>query len=138
LSQIKGLKAKIGDEEAAASFTSVKVEPAASDGPPPAGAGSSESDSSTVLNDTDPAGATAPTEAPVPEIQQGTLLSSATTVAAGTAAVWQAEVFFHGRFLKVEEGETGFLDDDEPCSGFFAVEQPPPMAWWTEPMEHWN
>jgi homeobox-leucine zipper protein len=137
LLQIKELKAKLGDEEAAASFTSVRADPAASDGPPPAGAGSSESDSSAVVNESDPV----PTEAPVPgiQLQQGPLLGSANAVA-GTpvTAPLQGEVFFPGSFLKVEEDGTGFLDDDEPCGGFFAVEQPPPMAWWTEPMEHWN
>ena len=131
--QIKELKAKLGDEEAAASFTSVKAEPAASDGPPAAGVGSSESDSSAVLNDADPAVGAA--EAPVPEVQ-GALLPAPT----GAAATSHGVAFFHGGFLKVEEDETGFLDDDEPCGGFFAVEQPPPMAWWTEPTEHccWN
>jgi homeobox-leucine zipper protein len=130
-SQIKELKAKLGDEEAAASFTSVKAEPAASDGPPVAGVGSSESDSSAVLNDADaPAGVA---EAPVPEVQ-GALLP--TPAAAAGAATSHGGAFFHGGFLKVEEDETGFLDDDEPCGGFFAVEQPPPMAWWTEPTEH--
>jgi hypothetical protein len=55
LAEIKDLKGKLGDEDAAASFTSVKDEPAASDGQPPAGVGSSDSDSSGVLNDTDAA-----------------------------------------------------------------------------------
>ncbi|GJM98535.1 hypothetical protein PR202_ga15558 [Eleusine coracana subsp. coracana] len=138
LAEIKELKAKLGgDEEATASFTSVKAEPAASDGQPPAGAGSSESDSSAVLNDADLAGATPLIEAPVQEIQQqqqqqGTLLAGPAT--AVLTAARQGEVFFHGGFLKVEEDETGFLDD----GGFFAVEQPPPMAWWTESTEHWN
>lgn len=135
--QIKELKTKLGDEDAAASFTSVKAEPAASDGQPAAGAGSSESDSSAVLNDADMAGATPLIEPPVPEIQGTALLAgSAATAMAGAG---HGEVFFHGGFLKVEEDETGFLGDDEPCGGFFAVEQPPPMAWWTEPTEHcWN
>ncbi|TVU09902.1 hypothetical protein EJB05_43401 [Eragrostis curvula] len=139
LAEIKELKAKMGDEEAAASFTSVKEEPAASDGPPPAVVGSSESDSSAVLNEADATGATTVADAPLPEIQ-GTLLGSPTAVASAAvaAAARHGEVFFHGSFLKVEEDETGFLDDDEPCGGFFAVEQPPPMAWWTEPTEHWN
>ncbi|XP_062193941.1 homeobox-leucine zipper protein HOX4-like [Phragmites australis] len=139
LDEIKELKAKLRDEEAAASFTSVKEEPAASDGQPPAGVGSSESDSSAVLNDADAAGAAPATEAPAPEVQ-GTLLG-APSAGAGAAAAPAAShrgVFFHGNLLKVEEDETGFLDDDEPCGGFFAVEQPPPMAWWTEPTEHWN
>ncbi|WVZ65270.1 hypothetical protein U9M48_014665 [Paspalum notatum var. saurae] len=131
LAEIKELKAKLGDEEAAASFTSVKAEPAASDGPAPAGVGSSESDSSAVLNDADAAVA----EAPAPEVVQGALL----TTPAPAPAANQGGVFFHGAFLKVEEDETGFLDDDDgPCGGFFAVEQPPPMPWWTEPTEHWN
>ncbi|XP_066390386.1 homeobox-leucine zipper protein HOX4-like [Miscanthus floridulus] len=134
LAEIKELKAKLGDEEAAASFTSVKAEPAASDGPPPVGVGSSESDSSAVLNDADPPVPEAP---PVPEVQ-GTLLDAPCAVASAAAAVNHGGVFFHGSFLKVEEDETGLLDDDEPCGGFFAVEQPPPMAWWTEPTEHWN
>jgi homeobox-leucine zipper protein len=81
-----------------------------------------------VLNDADPP----VPEAPVPEVQGGTLLD------APCAVVNHGGVFFHGSFLKVEEDETGLLDDDEPCGGFFAVEQPPPMAWWTEPTEHWN
>ncbi|ONM22403.1 Homeobox-leucine zipper protein ATHB-6 [Zea mays] len=130
LAEIRELKAKLGDDEdAAASFTSVKAEPAASDGPAPAGVGSSEiSDSSAVLNDADPPVAEAP--APAPEVQ-GTLLVA-------PAAANHGGVFFHGSFLKVEEDETGLLDDDGPCGGFFAVEQPPAMAWWNEPAEHWN
>ncbi|KAF8694734.1 hypothetical protein HU200_002468 [Digitaria exilis] len=131
--EIKELKAKLGDEEAAASFTSVKAEPAASDGPVPAGVGSSESDSSAVLNDAD---APVTEEAPVPEVQQGTLLLPTPPVPAAAAS--HGGIFFHGNFLKVEEDETGFLDVEETCGGFFAVEQPPPMPWWTEPTEHWN
>ncbi|CAN6218023.1 unnamed protein product [Urochloa humidicola] len=136
--EIKELKAKLGDEEAAASFTSVKAEPAASDGPPAAGVGSSESDSSAVLNDLDAPVAEAPL---VPEVQGALFPAPAATACAGAAAGavnHNGGAFFHGGFLKVEEDETGFLDDDEPCGGFFAVEQPPPMAWWTEPTEHWN
>ncbi|CAL5087894.1 unnamed protein product [Urochloa decumbens] len=138
--EIKELKAKLGDEEAAASFTSVKAEPAVSDGPPAAGVGSSESDSSAVVNDLDAPVAEAP---PVPaEVQGGALLpapaAAACAGAGAAAAASHGAAFFHGGFLKVEEDETGFLDDDEPCGGFFAVEQPPPMAWWTEPTEHWN
>lgn len=129
LAEIKELKGKLGDEDAAASFTSVKEEPAASDGPPPAGMGYSDSDSSAVVNDTDATGATPPAELPAPEV--GTLL-----VAPCAAAAGHGEVFFHGNFLKVEEDETGFLDDDEPCGGFFADE--PPLAWWTDPTEHWK
>ena len=133
LAEIKELKAKLGGEEEAASFTSVKEEPAASDEPPRAGVGvgSSESDSSAILNDTDAAGAAPAAEAPAAEV--GTLLA-----APGAAAASHGEVFFHGNFLKVEEDETGFLDDDEPCGGFFADDQPPPLAWWTEPTEPWN
>ncbi|OEL25195.1 Homeobox-leucine zipper protein HOX4 [Dichanthelium oligosanthes] len=137
LAEIKKLKAKLGDEEAAASFTSVKAEPTASDGPPAAGVGSSESDSSAVLNDADHAPVA---EAPAPEVVQGPLLppTPAAAACAGAAAAGHGGAFFHGSFLKVEEDETGFLNDEEPCGGFFAVEQPPPMAWWTEPTEHWS
>ncbi|KAG8049913.1 hypothetical protein GUJ93_ZPchr0009g2131 [Zizania palustris] len=135
LAEIKELKAKLGDEEAAASFTSVKEEPAASDGPPPAGVGSSDSDSSAVLNDTDAAPAA---QALAPHEEAGTFLGAPASVA-GAAATCHPEVFFHGNFLKVEDDDTGFLDDDEPCGGFFADEQPPPLSsWWTEPTEHWN
>ncbi|KAL5201577.1 hypothetical protein ABZP36_035931 [Zizania latifolia] len=139
LAEIKELQAKLEDEEAAASFTSVKEEPAASDGPPATGVGSSDSDSSAVLNDTDAAGAAPAAEAVAPEV--GTFLGPAAPAPASascTAATCHAEVFFHGNFLKVEEDETGFLDDDEPCGGFFADEQPPPLSWWTEPTEPWN
>lgn len=132
LAEIKDLKGKLGDEEAAASFTSVKEEPAASDGPPPAGMGSSDSDSSGVLNDTDATGATPTEEAPAPEM--GTLLGG--PGAAGAAAAGHGQMFLHGNFLKVEEDETGFLDDEEPCGGFFADE--PPLAWWTEPTDPWK
>lgn len=116
----------------------MKAEPAGSDEPVAAGVGSSESDSSAVLNESSDAPVTE--EAPVPEVQ-GTLLLPTPPVAAGAgsaAAASHGGIFFHGNFLKVEEDETGFLDDEEPCGGFFAVEQPPPMAWWTEPTEHWN
>ncbi|KAL6844666.1 hypothetical protein ACP4OV_025325 [Aristida adscensionis] len=135
--EIRELKAKLGDEEAAASFTSVKEEPeqepepepepVASDGPPAAGVGSSESGSSAVLNAADAA------EPLAPEVLQGTLLGAA---GATVSAARHGEVFLHGGFLKVEEDETGFLGDDEPCGGFFAVDQP--VAWWTEPTEPWN
>ncbi|CAN6182612.1 unnamed protein product [Urochloa humidicola] len=133
--EVKELKAKLGDEDAAASFTSVKAEPAASDGPPAAGVGSSESDSSAVLNDLDAPVAEAP---PVPEVQGALFPAPAAVAGAAVVTSHNGGAFFHGGFLKVEEDETGFLDDDEPCGGFFAVEQPPPMAWWTEPTEHWN
>ncbi|KAL5205234.1 hypothetical protein ABZP36_033443 [Zizania latifolia] len=136
LAEIKELKAKLGDEEAAASFTSMKEEPAASDGPPAAGVGSSDSDSSAVLNDTDAAGAAPAAEALAPH-EAGTFLGAPAS-GAGAAATCHAEVFFHGNFLKVEDDGTGFLDDDEPCGGFFADEQPPPLSWWTDPTEHWN
>ena len=107
----------------------MKEEPAASDGPPPAGGvGSSDSDSSGVLNDTDmgATGATPAAEAPAPDLVT-TLLGGPGTAVAG---------FFHGSFPKLEEDETGFLDDDEPCGGFFADE--PPLAWWTEPTDPWK
>jgi homeobox-leucine zipper protein len=78
------------------------------------------------------------TEAPVVPEVQGTLLPAPAAAAGAGAAAGHGVVFFHGNFLKVEEDETGFLDDEEPCGGFFAVEQPPPMSWWTEPTEHWN
>uniref|UniRef100_A0ACD5Y8K8 Uncharacterized protein n=1 Tax=Avena sativa TaxID=4498 RepID=A0ACD5Y8K8_AVESA len=131
LAEIKDLKGKLGDEDAAASFTSVKEEPAASDGPPPAGMGSSDSDSSGVLNDTDATGATpAAAEAPAPDAA-GMLIGGP-----GAAVAGHGHVFFHGSFPKLEEDETGFLDDDEPCGGFFADE--PPLAWWTEPTEPWK
>ncbi|KAL6655408.1 hypothetical protein ACP70R_006234 [Stipagrostis hirtigluma subsp. patula] len=135
LAEIKELKAKLGDEEAAASFTSVKEEPAASDGLPPAGAGSSESDSSAVLNDADAAGAAPAADAPPPEVE-GALLGAHVDAGGGAASAVarHGEAFFHGSFLKVEEDD--FLGDDEPCGGFFAVEQP--VAWWTEPTEHWT
>nr|AXL93691.1 class I homeodomain-leucine zipper protein 4 [Lolium perenne] len=130
LAEIKDLKGKLGDEDAAASFTSVKEEPAASDGPPPAGVGSSDSDSSGVLNDTDATGATpAPPEAPAPD--------AVTTLLGGPgAAAVAGHAFFHGSFPKLEEDETGFLDDEGPCGGFFDDE--PPLAWWTEPAEPWK
>jgi homeobox-leucine zipper protein len=108
----------------------VKEEPAASDGPPPAGVGSSDSDSSGVLNDTDATGATpAPPEAPAPD--------AVTTLLGGPgAAAVAGNAFFHGSFPKLEEDETGFLDDEGPCGGFFDDE--PPLAWWTEPAEPWK
>ncbi|KAF0913322.1 hypothetical protein E2562_021971 [Oryza meyeriana var. granulata] len=142
LAEIKELKAKLGDEGAAASFTSVKEEPAASDGPPAAGFGSSDSDSSAVLNDMDAAGAApaaeAEAEALAPEVVCTFIGAQPAAGASATAAASHGEVFFHGNFLKVEEDETGFLDDDEPCGGFFADEHPPPLSWWTEPTEQWN
>ena len=113
--QIKELKAKLGDDDA---FSSVKEEPAASDVEvPAAGAaqGSSDSDSSGVVNDAEKA---VPAEASAPQLQ-----------------VQHGEVFL----LKVEEDEAAFLgDDDAACGGFFADLQPPPsLPWWTEPTEHW-
>ncbi|KAL6646046.1 hypothetical protein ACP70R_017654 [Stipagrostis hirtigluma subsp. patula] len=131
VAEIKELKAKLGDEGAAASFSSVKEEPAASDVEAPAAAaaqaqGSSESDSSAVENDAemgpekDAPAAKAEAEAVVP------------------AALHGGEVFFHGQLLKVEDDEAAFLgDDDAACGGFFADLQPPSLPWWTEPAEHW-
>ncbi|KAG0524790.1 hypothetical protein BDA96_07G241900 [Sorghum bicolor] len=115
LDEIKELKAKLGDDDA---FSSVKEEPAASDVEvPAAGAaqGSSDSDSSGVVNDAEKA---VPAEASAPQLQ-----------------VQHGEVFL----LKVEEDEAAFLgDDDAACGGFFADLQPPPsLPWWTEPTEHW-
>ncbi|XP_062195744.1 homeobox-leucine zipper protein HOX20-like [Phragmites australis] len=130
LAEIKELKTKLGDEDAAASFSSVK-EPAASDVEPPAAAmaaqGSSESDSSGVVNDAEMApGKVAPAAA-----------AEAEAVVPGTAL--HGEVFFHGQLLKVEDDEAAFLgDDDAACGGFFADLQPPSLPWWTEPTEHWT
>ncbi|GJN41189.1 hypothetical protein PR202_gn00532 [Eleusine coracana subsp. coracana] len=141
LAEIKELKAKLGGEEdAAASFSSVKEEPVASDVEPPTAAtaaqGASESDdSSGVVND----GETA--QRPEnPAAAATTAEADAVAVVPGTAAgLHGGEVFFHGQLLmKVEDEETAFLgDDDAACGGFFADLQPPSLPWWTEPMEHW-
>jgi homeobox-leucine zipper protein len=137
--QIKELKAKLGDEDAAASFSSVE-EPVASDVDPPAAAapaaqGASESDSSGVVND---AAETAP-EKPAPTTAAATEAEAeAEAVVPGAAAALHGEVFFHGHLLKMEDDDTAFLgDDDAACGGFFADLQPPSLPWWTEPMEHW-
>ena len=111
----------------------MKEEPAASDGPPPPGVGSSDSDSSGVLNDTDATGATPAAEEAPPALDVGTLLSGGPCAA---VVAGPGHVFFHGSFPKLEEDETGFLADDEPCGGFFADE--PPLAWWTEPTDPWK
>jgi homeobox-leucine zipper protein len=129
--QIKELKAKLGDEDA---LSSVKEEPAASDiEAPVAGAamaaqGSSDSDSSGVVNDAEKP----PSPPAVP--------AEAAAVAGSSASQLQhGEVFFHGQLLKVEEDEAAFLgDDDAACGGFFADLQPPPsLPWWTEATDHW-
>ena len=65
----------------------MKEEPAASDGPPPAGVGSSDSDSSGVLNDTD-MGATGAT--PAAEAPEGFLQASAPAGAHPSAAALRA------------------------------------------------
>jgi homeobox-leucine zipper protein len=81
--------------DAAASFTSVKDEPAASDGPPPAGVGSSDSDSSGVLNDTDATDATPAAEtAPAPDA--GTALLGGPGAAVTEHAVHQPEALGRG------------------------------------------
>ncbi|CAD6246248.1 unnamed protein product [Miscanthus lutarioriparius] len=137
LAEIKELKAKLGDEDA---FSSVKEEPAASDiEAPAAGAamaaqGSSDSDSSGVVNDAE----TTPEKPPSPPA----VPAEAAAVAGASAPQLQlhhGEVFFHGHLLKVEEDEAAFLgDDDAACGGFFADLQPPPLLpWWTEPTDHW-
>jgi homeobox-leucine zipper protein len=137
--QIKELKGKLGDEDAAASFSSVKEEdPAASDADPPAtGApqGSSESDSSAVLNDAEilphkPAPAAAADAAASEETE---------AVVTGAALLHHAEVFFHGQLLKVDDDEAAFLGDDgAACGGFFADEHLPSLPWWAEPTEQWT
>ncbi|RCV31556.1 hypothetical protein SETIT_6G187700v2 [Setaria italica] len=139
IAEIKELKAKLGDEDAAASFSSVKEEPAASDVEPPAAAaamaaqGSSDSDSSGVVNDAE----MAPEKAHPPAAAAG----AEAVVPCGVAsslALHHGEVFFHGHLLKVEDDEAAFLgDDDAACGGFFADLQPPSLPWWTEPTEHW-
>uniref|UniRef100_A0ACD6AKP8 Uncharacterized protein n=1 Tax=Avena sativa TaxID=4498 RepID=A0ACD6AKP8_AVESA len=124
LAEIKMLKAKLGDDEAA-----VKEEPVASCVDPKAAAaqGSSESDSSEVLNE--------------PELTPDKQATAVETepVAVVPGAVLHGEAFFHGhQLLKVEDDEAAFLgDDDAACGGFFADEQPPSLPWWTEPTEHW-
>ncbi|KAL5219924.1 hypothetical protein ABZP36_024637 [Zizania latifolia] len=132
---IKELKAKLRDEDAAASFSSVKEEPAASDADPPAAVaqGSSESDSSAVLNDAE---LLPDKEAPAAAVASDDAEAAMVT---GTA-VLHAEVFFHhGQLLKVENDETAFLgDDDTACGGFFADEQLPSLPWWAEPAEQWT
>uniref|UniRef100_A0ACD5ZTX3 Uncharacterized protein n=1 Tax=Avena sativa TaxID=4498 RepID=A0ACD5ZTX3_AVESA len=129
LAEIKMLKAKLGDDEAAASLSAVKEELVASGVEPKAAAaqGSSESDSSEVLND--------------PELTPNKQATAAETetVAVVPGAVLHGEAFFHGhQLLKVEDDEAAFLgDDDAACGGFFADEQPPSLPWWTEPTERW-
>jgi len=133
--QIKELKAKLGDEDA---FSSVKEEPAASDiEAPAAGAamtaqGSSDSDSSGVVNDAE----TTPEKPPSPAV---TAEAAVVGASAPQLQLQHGEVFFHGHLLKVEEDEAAFLgDDDAACGGFFADLQPPPsLPWWAEPTDHW-
>ncbi|KAM0912992.1 hypothetical protein ACQ4PT_012470 [Festuca glaucescens] len=130
LAEIKELKAKLGDDGAAASFSTVKEDQAASGVEPAAAAaqGSSESDSSEVLNDAEL----------TPDKQQQATAAPAEPVVPG--AVLQGEVLFDGhQLLKVEDDEAAFLgDDDAACGGFFADEQPPSLPWWTEPTEQWT
>ncbi|XP_066352203.1 homeobox-leucine zipper protein HOX20-like [Miscanthus floridulus] len=134
LAEIKELKAKLGDEDA---FSSVKEEPAASDiEAPAAGAamtaqGSSDSDSSGVVNDAE----TPPEKPPAAVTAEAAVVGAS----APQLQLQHGEVFFHGHLLKVEEDEAAFLgDDDAACGGFFADLQPPPsLPWWTEPTDHW-
>ncbi|OEL13106.1 Homeobox-leucine zipper protein HOX20 [Dichanthelium oligosanthes] len=137
LAEIKELKAKLGDEDAAASFSSVKEEPAASDVEPPAAVaqGSSDSDdSSGVVNDAE----MAPEKAPPAAAAAGTEAVVPGAAASQAQALHHGEVFFHGHLLKVEDDEAAFLgDDDAACGGFFADLQPPSLPWWTEPTEPW-
>ncbi|KAM0899079.1 hypothetical protein ACQ4PT_021515 [Festuca glaucescens] len=128
LAEIKELKTKLGDDGAAASFSTVKEDQAASGVEPTAAAaqGSSESDSSEVLNDAELTPDKQATAAPAEPVVPGPVL--------------HGEVFFHGhQLLKVEDDEAAFLgDDDAACGGFFADEQPPSLPWWTEPTEQWT
>jgi homeobox-leucine zipper protein len=134
-SQIKELKAKLGDDVgAAASFSTAKEDQAASGVEPAAASaaaqGSSESDSSEVLNDAE--------LTPGKQQQQATAAPAEPVV---PGAVLQGEGLFHGhqQLLKVEDDEAAFLgDDDAACGGFFADEQPPSLPWWTEPTEQWT
>ncbi|XP_047094025.1 homeobox-leucine zipper protein HOX20-like [Lolium rigidum] len=131
LAEIKELKVKLGDDGAAASFSTAKEDQAASGVEPAVAAaaaqGSSESDSSEVLNDAE--------LTPDKQQQQAT----AEPVVPG-AAVLHGEGLFDGhQLLKVEDDEAAFLgDDDAACGGFFADEQPPSLPWWTEPTEQWT
>ncbi|XP_047072329.1 homeobox-leucine zipper protein HOX20-like isoform X2 [Lolium rigidum] len=129
LAEIKELKAKLGDDVgAAASFSTAKEDQAASGVEPAAAQGSSESDSSEVLND-----------AELTPGKQQARAAPAEPVVPG-AAVLQGEGLFDGhQLLKVEDDEAAFLgDDDAACGGFFADEQPPSLPWWTEPTEQWT
>lgn len=133
LAEIKELKAKLGDDVgAAASFSTAKEDQAASGVEPAAASaaaqGSSESDSSEVLNDA---------ELTPDKQQQQVAAAPAEPVVPG--AVLHGETLFHGhQLLKVEDDEAAFLgDDDAACGGFFADEQPPSLPWWTEPTEQW-
>ncbi|KAF8654362.1 hypothetical protein HU200_061542 [Digitaria exilis] len=143
LTEIKELKAKLGDEDAAASYSSVKEEPAASDVEPLAAAamaaaqGSSDSDSSGVVNDAEMAPEKAHPPTTAAAVTEAAVVPCA--AAAHQAALHHGEVFFHGHLLKVEDDEAAFLgDDDAACGGFFADLQPPPsLPWWTDPTEHW-
>lgn len=70
--------------------------------------GSSDSDSSAVLNDTE----TSP------------LLSLNTN----KNSSFSSPLFYQQQLLKVEDDE--FLAGDEPCSSFFHEEQPPSLSWY--------
>uniref|UniRef100_A0A0E0LW16 Homeobox-leucine zipper protein n=1 Tax=Oryza punctata TaxID=4537 RepID=A0A0E0LW16_ORYPU len=137
LAEIKELKGKLGDEDAAASFSSVKEEeePAGSDADPPAAGapqGSSESDSSAVLND-----AEILPQKPAPATDA--VASEETEAVVTGALLHHAEVFFHGQLLKVDDDEAAFLGDDgAACGGFFADEHLPSLPWWAEPTEQWT
>ena len=119
---MKDLRAKLtGSEE---SF-SIKEEPTASDSEAKAieeeetetivpliynKDGSSDSDSSAVLNEHD----------------AGLLVSFNNTTT--TNSSFSSPFFCHQQLLKVEDDE--FLAGDEPCSSFFRDEQPPTLPWY--------
>lgn len=121
ISEIKELKAKLGDE---GSLSSIKKEPVSMElgingveEEPPAlifyKDGSSDSDTSSVLNDDALPAAAAPSDSKA-AMSKGTGFS-----------------FLHHQLLKAEE-----QDLDEPCSSFFADEQAPTLPWCYS--DHWS
>ncbi|KAJ3695838.1 hypothetical protein LUZ60_001215 [Juncus effusus] len=123
LTEIKELKAKLGEgDETATSFTSVKEESKASDEPPPLiyKDGSSDSDSSAILTDS------------------GTLAKANFAANSPSFLNYDSRTCNNGeykrngfngqKFLKMENCDD-FLCDDEICVSFFSDEQAPSLSW---------
>lgn len=145
LTEIKMLKEKLAEEESL-SFTSVKEEPMASESEnkaseePPAPVykdGSSDSDSSAVLNDV-----LNDENSPHDRGMSSFGFENSTSFPCSPPSLLNSDsrhqkgsgFFFQNQLLKMEDG--GFLGGEEPCASFFTDDQAATLNWYYP--DHWT